>query len=57
MSVHVSEMVSEVTTEPGSAGGASSDPAKREDERARVLEAQTQIARDRFRTAAEGYDD
>ncbi|HEX3145202.1 MAG TPA: hypothetical protein VHQ64_14615 [Pyrinomonadaceae bacterium] len=57
MSVHVSEMVSEVTTEPGSAGPASSDPAKRDEERARVLEAQTQIARDRFRTAAEGYDD
>jgi hypothetical protein len=57
MSVHVSEMVSEVTTEPGSASGASSEPGKREEETARVLEAQTQIARDRFRIAAEGYDD
>ena len=57
MSVHVNEMVSEVTAEPGSAGGTASEPAKWQEERARVREAQTQIARDRFRTAAEGYDD
>jgi len=57
MAVHVDEMVSEVTAEPGSAGGGgASEPVKWE-ERARVHDAQAQMARDRWRTAAEGYDD
>jgi hypothetical protein len=56
MSVHVEEMVSEVTAEPGSAEAGASEPAKWED-KARVYEALAQIARDRLRTAAEGYDD
>lgn len=57
MSVHVDEMVSEVTAEPGSAGAPTVEPVKWDDEKASVLLAQAEIERDRFRTAAEGYDD
>jgi len=56
MAVHVDEMVSEVTAEPGSAEAGANQPVKW-DERARVHEALAQIGRDRARTAAEGYDD
>lgn len=54
--VHVDEMVSEVTGEPGPAEAGATQPAKWE-EKARALDAIAQIARDRSRTAAEGYDD
>jgi hypothetical protein len=56
MNVHVDEMVSEVTAEPGPAEAGANHPAKWE-EKAATYEALTQIARDRLRTAAEGYDD
>ena len=56
MPVHIDEMVSEVTAESDSPAAGASEPAKWE-EKARAREAQAQIARDRFRTAAEGYDD
>ena len=56
MPVHVDEMISEVTAESDSPAAGASEPMKW-DEQARVREAQAQIARDRFRTAAEGYHD
>ena len=56
MAVHVDEMVSQVTAEADSPAAGASEPVKWE-ESAQVREAQAQIARDRFRTAAEGYDD
>ena len=56
MAVHVEEMISEVSAEPGSAEAGASEPAKWED-KAQVHEALAQIARDRLRTAAEGFDD
>jgi hypothetical protein len=56
MPIHVDEMVSEVTAESDSPAAGASEPMKW-DEKARAREAQAQIARDRFRTAAEGYDD
>jgi hypothetical protein len=56
MPIHVDEMVSEVTAESDSPAAGASEPTKW-DEKARAREAQAQIARDRFRTAAEGYDD
>jgi hypothetical protein len=56
MAVHIDEMVSEVTAESDSPSAGGSEAMKWE-ETARAREAQAQIARDRFRTAAEGYDD
>jgi hypothetical protein len=56
MAVHVDEMVSEVTAEPDPAEAGASHPANWE-EKAATYEAIAQIARDRLRTAAEGYDD
>jgi hypothetical protein len=56
MAIHVDEMVSEVTVENDSPAAGPPDPVKWE-EKASVHEALAQIARDRFRTAAEGYDD
>ena len=56
MSIHIDEMVSDVTVEPGSPAAATPHPVKWE-EMAHVREAQAQIARDRFRSAAEDYDD
>lgn len=56
MTVHVDEMISEVTAEPGLAEAGASEPTKWE-EKAKVHEVLAQIARDRLRTAAEGYDD
>ena len=56
MPVHIDEMVSEVTAESDSPAAGASEPVKWE-EKSNVRELQAQIARDRFRTAAEGYDD
>ena len=56
MSIHVDEMVSEVTAESDSPAAGASEPMKW-DQQAMTREVQAQIARDRFRTAAEGYDD
>jgi hypothetical protein len=56
MAVHVDEMISEVSAEPGPAEAGANQPAKWE-ERATTYEAIAQIARDRWRTASEGYDD
>ena len=56
MAVHVDELVSEVTAQGDSPAAGASAPVKWE-ELASVHAAQAQIARDRFRTAAEGYDD
>lgn len=56
MNVHVGEMQSEVTVENDSPVPAAPKPVKW-DEAARVREAQAQLARDRYRTAAESYDD
>ncbi|HXC71301.1 MAG TPA: hypothetical protein VN644_15065 [Pyrinomonadaceae bacterium] len=56
MGVYVDEMVSEVTGQTDSPAAGSPQPTKWE-ELARVREAEAQIARDRFRRAAEGYDD
>lgn len=56
MGVHVDEMVSEVTGEAESPAAGAPQPARWE-EIARIREAEARIARDRFRRAAEGYDD
>ncbi|HEV7474747.1 MAG TPA: hypothetical protein VGN90_11910 [Pyrinomonadaceae bacterium] len=56
MAVHVDEMVSEVTAESDSPAAGAAEPSKSE-EQAKVRELQAQIARDRWRTMAEGYDD
>ena len=56
MGIHVDEMVSEVTVEGDAPVPAAPKPVMGE-EAARVREAQAQAARDRYRTAAEGYDD
>ena len=56
MTVHVDEMISEVTAEPDASVAGASEPVSWEAQ-AHVREAQGWIARDRFRTAAEGYDD
>lgn len=56
MTVHIDEMISEVTAESDSPAAGASEPVNWEAQ-ARVREAQAWIARDRFRTAAEGYDD
>jgi hypothetical protein len=55
MAVHVDEMVSEVTAESDSPAGAP-EPAQWE-EQAKARELMAQIRRDRWRTAAEAYDD
>ena len=56
MDFHINEMVSEVTLESDSPAAGAPKPVKWE-ELARVREAQARIARDRLRSAAEGYDD
>jgi hypothetical protein len=56
MTVHVDEMVSEVTAEPDAPAGGAAEATPWE-ERAKVRELQAQIARDRWRTAADAYDD
>lgn len=56
MAVHVDEMVSEVTAEADTPAAGASKPVHWE-EQAALRAAQAQIARDRRRTAAEGYDD
>lgn len=56
MGVYVDEMVSEVTGEADSPAAGAPQPVRWE-EMARVREAEAQVARDRFRRAAEGYDD
>ena len=56
MGVHVDEMVSEVSGDADSPVAGSPQPATWE-ELARMQEARAQIARDRFRRAAENYDD
>jgi hypothetical protein len=56
MAVHVNEMVSEVSAESDSTAAGASEPMKWE-EKSQARELQAQIARDRLRTAAEGYDD
>ena len=57
MGVHIGEMVSEVTAETDSAAAAGAPQPSTWEELARVREAEARIARDRMRTAAEGYDD
>lgn len=56
MAVHVDEIVSEVTAESDSPAAGAPEPMKWE-EQARVRELQAQIARNRWRTAADAYDD
>lgn len=56
MAIHVDEMVSDVTAESDSPAAGASKQSQWE-ELASVRSTQAQIARDRFRTAAEGYDD
>ena len=56
MAVHIDEMVSEVTAEGDSPASGASEPVQWE-EQARIRASQAQLARDRLRTAAEGYDD
>ena len=56
MPIHIDEMVSDVTVEPGSPSARAPHPVKWE-EMAHVREAQAQLERDRFRSAAEGFDD
>lgn len=56
MPVHVNEMVSQVTAESDSPAAGASEPIRWEED-AKVRESQAQIARDRFRTGSEGYDD
>lgn len=56
MGVHVDEMVSEVSAEADSLA-AGAPKAVNWEEITRVREAKAQIARDRFRSAAENYDD
>ena len=56
MGVHIGEMVSEVTAETDSPASGAPQPSTWE-EIARVRETEARIARDRFRTAAAGYDD
>jgi hypothetical protein len=56
MSVHVDEMVSEVTAESDAPAAEVREPVNWE-EQVRVGEALARMTRDRARTAAEGYDD
>jgi len=56
MSVFIDEMSSEVTGEADSPAAGQQSPAGWE-EMAKVREIQAQLARDRFRKAADGYDD
>lgn len=56
MSVFIDEMSSEVTGEADSPAAGSTRPAGWE-EMAQAREIQAQLARDRFRRAADGYDD
>lgn len=56
MAVHVDEMVSEVTAEPEPRGGSSGEIVEWKEIES-VREAQARVACDRWRTAAEGYDD
>jgi cytochrome c556 len=56
MGVHIDEMSSEVTGEADSPAAGAAQPAIWE-EMAHIREIQAQLARDRFRRAAEGYDD
>jgi len=57
MGVHIDEMVSEVTAETDSPAAAGAPNPATWEEIARTREAGAQAARDRFRHAAEGYDD
>lgn len=56
MDVHIDEMASEVTGEADSPAAGATRPATWE-EMAQTREIQAQLARDRFRRAADGYDD
>ena len=56
MPVHIDEMVSKVTAEPDMPAARASEVVQWE-EQARLRTTQAQIARDQYRTAAEGYDD
>ena len=56
MPVHVDEVVSEVTAEADSPAAGGAEPMKWE-ELAKVRDLQAQVARDHWRTSAEGYDD
>ena len=56
MAIHIDEIVSEVTAESDSPAAGAGEPLKWE-EQSKARELQAQIARDRWRTAAEGYDD
>jgi hypothetical protein len=56
MTVHVDEMISEVSAE-GAAAPQAAAPAPDWQELARQRELRAQVARDLWRTAAEGFDD
>ena len=56
MGVHIEEMTSEVTGEADSPAAGATEPATWQ-EMAHIREVQAQLARDRFRRSAEGYDD
>ncbi|HJQ69631.1 MAG TPA: hypothetical protein VKA70_11700 [Blastocatellia bacterium] len=56
MAVHVEEMVSDVTAEPEPRSAGSGEAVSWE-ELAKARQLQASLARDRRRTAAEGYDD
>ena len=57
MGLHINEMVSEVTAESDSSAAAGAPKPATWEEIARTRDAEAQAARDRFRHAAEGYDD
>ena len=56
MTVHVDEMISDVTTEAAPQAAAAATPVIWQ-ELERMREAHAQMVRDRRRTEAEGYDD
>jgi hypothetical protein len=56
MTVHVDDLVSSVTAETPAPAQGASEPTSWE-EVTRLRSAQSQLERDQFRTAAEGYDD
>lgn len=57
MPVHVDELVSEVSAEGPAPSTEAPAPAPEWQELARARELHAQLLRDRWRTAAEGFDD
>jgi len=56
MTIHVDELVSEVSMEPEAAPGPAASPAA-EETAVRLREGLRRLRDDAWRTAAEGYDD